>query len=101
MLRSEYPFKISLTSSPSTLVGSFLQNFGESNIGNDATPPRYEMKMDINSLSVRLHIKYLPLTNQFTKFRSGEFQGSIGMIYIFEKHNNTSFNEVIADYNIF
>ena len=101
MLRSEFPFKISLASSPTTLIEPFLQFFGHSNTSLTNAPPVYEKKMDINGISVRLHIKHLLLKNQVTDSRLREFQGSIAMIYIFEKEDKSSFEEVKSDFDTF
>ncbi|PWI48689.1 hypothetical protein CEE45_05620 [Candidatus Heimdallarchaeota archaeon B3_Heim] len=101
MLRSEFPFKISVVSSPDKLAESMLQNYRELKPSDDTSPPSYEIKMDVSGISVRLHIKQIQLGNKIPTSRMKEFQGSIGMIYIFENKDLTLFNEVKTDYYTF
>ncbi|MHA2108891.1 MAG: hypothetical protein ACW99R_14405 [Candidatus Hodarchaeales archaeon] len=101
MLRKEFPFKISLAGCPKELITRILQFTSEKQLQRSFTPPRYEKKMDIESVSVRLHIKQLKLENEFTSSRFRDFQSSIEMIYIFEIDNISCFNKVKTDFFIF
>ena len=101
MLRSEFPVKLSIASSPNELLESFLLQYIESRPSTAPTPPQYEKKMAIDSFNVRLYLKHLQLGNTFRTSRLRDFQGSIAMIYIYEKAHTDSFNEVKTDYLVF
>lgn len=101
MLRSEFPFKISVASFPDKLAESVLQNFIELKPSDDISPPSYEIKMDVSSIPVRLHLKHLHLGSQITTSRLKEFRGSIGMIYVFKKNDSYAFNEIKTDFHTF
>ena len=101
MLRKEFPFKISVAGCSSVSISKILHNYQVKQSRNHVSRPQYEMKLDINNVSVRLHLKQLLLENRFTTSRLRDFQGSIGMIYIFEKNKSECFNEVKIDYLIF
>ncbi len=101
MLRREFPFKISVAGSPSELMNDFIHTFiGEKNRVDDSSFI-FQKKMEVNNVAVRLHIKVLTLENQFTSSRLREFQGSIGIVYIFGLNDIDYFNSVKIDLKIF
>ncbi len=104
MLRSDLPFKISLVSVPNNLAVKLalnytLQDTHKSNMGQNSIS--YTKKMSIDTFPIELHLRLISYGEQDSRKRLRAYQGSIGMIYIYEKGDIESFKEIIADFLMF
>ena len=104
MLRSELPFKISIVSVPNKLATELISDYTKqdnhkSNMGQATIS--YTKKMSIDTFPIELHLRLIPYGGQDTRKRLRTYQGSIGMIYIYEKGDLISFKELISDFLIF
>jgi hypothetical protein len=101
MLRKEFPFKISIAGSPRNEAKRVIERFMEVPVDESVLYVTHGKRMDIDGFTVQLFIKVLPLETQYSRFRIREFQGSIGMIYIFSMSKYFHFEGVLKDFSFY
>ena len=104
MLRSDLPFKISIVSVPNILATKLISDYTQqdtrkSNMGQATIS--YTKKMSIDTFPIELHLRLISYGGQDIHKRLRTYQGSLGMIYIYEKGDLVSFKEIISDFLIF
>jgi len=104
MLRSDLPFKISVLSVPNNLAIKVVSNYTDHDTHKsnmEQTPISYTKKMSVDTYPIELHLRLISYGGQDIRKRLRNFQGSIGMIYIYEKGDLVSFKEIITDFLMF
>ncbi len=104
MLRSDLPFKISVVSVPNDLAIELISDYTQQDTHKanmEQVAISYTKKMSIDTFPIELHLRLISYGGQDTRKRLRAYQGSIGMIYVYEKGDLVSFKEIIADFLMF
>ncbi|MHA2112812.1 MAG: hypothetical protein ACXAC6_06510 [Candidatus Hodarchaeales archaeon] len=101
MLRNTLPFKVSIVSVPTNLVDKLFSSYNthqDYKLKTDKEIVSYTKKMSIDSIPTKLHLRIIPFREQDSKKRLRAYQGSMGILYLFEKRDLVSFEEIVKDF---
>ena len=101
MLRNTLQFKISIVSVPTNLVDKLFLSYKspqDYKLKMEKEIVSYTKKMSIDTIPIELHLRIIPFKEQDSKKRLRAYQGSMGMLYLFEKGDLVSFEEIVKDF---
>jgi hypothetical protein len=101
MLRNALPFKIAIVSEPTNLVDRLFLSYKTHQaykLKIEKEIVSYTKKMSVDTIPIELHLRIIPFKEQDTKKRLRAYQGSLGILYLFEKGDLVSFEEIVNDF---
>ncbi len=104
MTSTQIPIKICVMSNPNTIATDLLQDYtGDAPTREVLIEGKYNFikEIDADNFHISVYLSQLFSQESLKKIREKHYRGAIGVIYIYQKNDNSSFKSAQSLYNEF